>query len=54
VPTLKRPQINDAQCPRIPGRILKDASNEEVVDDVVAKVAMSGSVDDKASGIMLV
>jgi hypothetical protein len=40
VPTSKRPQINDVQYPRIPDRILKGASNERVVDDVVAEVSM--------------
>jgi hypothetical protein len=38
VPTSKRPQIIYAQYPRIPSRILKSASNEEVVDDVVDEV----------------
>jgi hypothetical protein len=42
VPTSKRPQINYAQYPRIPGKILKGESHEEVVDDVVAEVVMSG------------
>jgi hypothetical protein len=32
VPTSKRSQIDDAQYPRIPTRILKGAPNEEVVD----------------------
>jgi hypothetical protein len=41
VPNSKRPQINNGQYPRIPGRILKVVSYEKVVDDVVAKVAMS-------------
>jgi hypothetical protein len=40
--TSKRTQINDVQYPRIPSRILKDVLNEDVVDDVVAEVAMSG------------
>jgi hypothetical protein len=40
VPTSKRPQVNNAQHPRIPSKILKGASNEETVDDVVAVVAM--------------
>jgi hypothetical protein len=40
--TSKRPQINNVQYPRIPSNILKGASHEEVVDDVVAEVAMSG------------
>jgi hypothetical protein len=38
VPTSKRPQIINGQYPGIPSRILKGASNEEVVDDVVAEV----------------
>jgi hypothetical protein len=42
VPTSKRPQINDVQYLRIPTRILKGALNEEVVDDVVVEVVMSG------------
>jgi hypothetical protein len=42
VPTSKRPQINNAQYPRIPSKVLKCVSNEEVVEDVVAEVAMSG------------
>jgi hypothetical protein len=48
VPTSKRPQINNAQYPRIPNKVLKGMSNEEVVDDVVAEVAMSGTVADEA------
>jgi hypothetical protein len=48
VPTSKRPQINDVQYPRIPSRILKGASHEEVVNDVVAEVVMSGTVADEA------
>jgi hypothetical protein len=44
VPTSKRPQVDDVPYPRIPSIILKGASNEEVVDDVVAGVAMSGVV----------
>jgi hypothetical protein len=35
VPTLKRPQINDVQYPRIPSRILKGVSHEEVVNDLI-------------------
>jgi hypothetical protein len=31
---------NNVQYPRIPSRILKGASNEEVVDDVAAEVSM--------------
>jgi hypothetical protein len=42
MPTSKRPQINNAQYPRIPSKVLKDASNEEVVDYVIVEVAMSG------------
>jgi hypothetical protein len=42
MPTSKRPQINDVPYPWIPSRILKGALNEEVIDDVVAEVAMSG------------
>jgi hypothetical protein len=38
---MKRPRINNAQYPRIPNKVLKGALNEEGVDDVVAKVAMS-------------
>jgi hypothetical protein len=44
VPTSKRPQVNDVQCPRIPNRILKGAPYEEVDNDVVAGVAMSGII----------
>jgi hypothetical protein len=40
--TSKRPQINNVQYPRIPSRILKGASDEEIADDVVDVVAMSG------------
>jgi hypothetical protein len=40
--TSKRSQIDDVQYPRIPSRILKGASHEEVSDDVIPKVAMSG------------
>jgi hypothetical protein len=36
VPTSKRPQIDNVQYPRIPSEILKGASNEKVVNDVVA------------------
>jgi hypothetical protein len=42
VPTSKRPQINNAQYPRIPSKVLEGMSNEEVVDYVIAEVAMSG------------
>jgi hypothetical protein len=40
--TSKRPQINDVQYLRIPSRILKGVLHEEVADDVVAEVVMSG------------
>jgi hypothetical protein len=33
VSTSKGPQIDDVQYPRIPSRILKRASHEEVVND---------------------
>jgi hypothetical protein len=39
---LEEASINNVQYPRIPCRILKGASYEEVVDVVVAEVAMSG------------
>jgi hypothetical protein len=42
VSTLKRPQVDDVQYPRMPSKVLKGASNEEVIDYVVAEVAMSG------------
>jgi hypothetical protein len=45
VPTSKRPQINNVQYPRILSRILKGASHEEGVDDVVAEVVMSRTVE---------
>jgi hypothetical protein len=41
MPTSKRPQINYAQYPRIPSKILKDATYEEVFSGVIAEVAMS-------------
>jgi hypothetical protein len=50
MPTSKRPQINDVQYPRILGKVLKGASHEEVVDDVVDEVAMSGWVVDEVIG----
>jgi hypothetical protein len=52
VPTSKRPQVDDVQYPRIPSRILKGVSNEEVVNYVVVEVAMLGLVDDEACEIM--
>jgi hypothetical protein len=42
VPTSKRPQINNAQYPRIPSKVLEGMLNEEVVDYVIDEVAMSG------------
>jgi hypothetical protein len=33
VPTSNRPQVDDVQYLRIPSRILKGASHEEVVND---------------------
>jgi hypothetical protein len=53
VPTSKRSQIDDVQYPRIPSRILKGASNEEVVDDVVAEVVVK-TVNDEGGEIMLI
>jgi hypothetical protein len=41
VPTSKRSQINFAQYPRIPSRILKGVSHEEVFSGIVAEVATS-------------
>jgi hypothetical protein len=38
VPTSKRPQINNAQYSKIPIKVLKGASNEEIADDVVVVV----------------
>jgi hypothetical protein len=43
VPTSKRSQINNAQYPRIPSKILEGTLREDVVnDDVIAVVVMSG------------
>jgi hypothetical protein len=42
VPTSKRPQTNDTQYPRIPDKVLKGTSDEEIIGDVVVAVAMSG------------
>jgi hypothetical protein len=41
VSTSERPQVDDVQYLRVSNKILKGASHEEVVDDVVAEVAMS-------------
>jgi hypothetical protein len=38
VPTSKRPQINYAQYPRIPSKILKGVSHEEVVNDATDEI----------------
>jgi hypothetical protein len=53
VSTSKRPQINYAQYPRIPSKVLKGTSNEEVVNDVVAEVAMSGTVADETMNLLI-
>jgi hypothetical protein len=50
-PTSKRSQSNNVQYLRIHSRILKDASHEEVVNDVVAEVVMSRVVDDETMRI---
>jgi hypothetical protein len=42
VPTSKRTQVNDVQYPRVSKKILKGTSHEEVVNDVIAEVVMSG------------
>jgi hypothetical protein len=47
MPTSKRPQIDDVQYLRIPSKVLKGTSNEEVIDDAVAEVAMSKTVADE-------
>jgi hypothetical protein len=39
--TSERPQVDDVQYLRIPNKILKSTLIEEVVDDVIAGVAMS-------------
>jgi hypothetical protein len=44
VPISKRPQVDDVQYLRVSNRILKGASNEGVLDGVVAEVAMSGVI----------
>jgi hypothetical protein len=51
MPTSKRPQINNAQYSRIPSKVLKGASNEEVVNDVVAEVVMSRTIANEAMKI---
>jgi hypothetical protein len=42
--TLKRPQVDHVQYPRIPSKILKRALHGEVVDDVEAEVVMSRTI----------
>jgi hypothetical protein len=42
VPTSKRPQIDEVQYPRIPSRIMKVASHEEVINCITAEVVKSG------------
>jgi hypothetical protein len=51
VPTLKWSQIYDVQYPRIPSKVLKIASHEEVVNLVVAEVVMSKTVADETMKI---
>jgi hypothetical protein len=48
VPISKRPPINNVQYPRIPSRILKHTSHEEVINDVVAEDVMYEIVNDEA------
>jgi hypothetical protein len=40
VPTLKRPQIDDVQYLRVPSRILKGTSHEEVVYDETDEIML--------------
>jgi hypothetical protein len=47
----KRLEINIVQYPRIPRRIFKCVSHEEVASYVIAKVVMSRTVDDEAMRI---
>jgi hypothetical protein len=39
---LEEASINNAQYPRIPSKVLKGMSNEEIVDYIIAEVAMFG------------
>jgi uncharacterized protein YciU (UPF0263 family) len=48
VPTSRRPQVNNTQYP---GCLAGYISHEKVVNDVVAEVIMSRTVDDKAMTI---
>jgi hypothetical protein len=38
MPTSRKPQINNAQYPRIPNKVLEGTSNEEVVEEVAMLV----------------
>jgi hypothetical protein len=53
VPTLKSFQVNVVQYPRIPSRILKGASYEEVVNDETDEAMVETNVNE-AGEIMLV
>jgi hypothetical protein len=44
VPTSKRPQIINGQYPRIPSKILKGTTYEEVVDDETNEIMLILSV----------
>jgi hypothetical protein len=39
-PTSKRPQIDDVQYPRVPSRILKGTSHEEVANDETDEIML--------------
>jgi hypothetical protein len=53
VPNSKRSQINNARYPRIPSKILKGASREEVFNDVIAEVAIAGLVNDETINLLI-
>jgi hypothetical protein len=53
MPTSKRSQINFARYPRIPSKILKNASREEVFNDVIAEVAIAGLVNDETRNLLI-
>jgi hypothetical protein len=57
VPTSKRPHIINGQYPRIPTRILKGASNEEVVNDeawqIEVKLECKECIDTQISCIVV-
>jgi hypothetical protein len=40
MPTSKRPQVDDVQYPRVPHRILKGVSHEEVVNDETDEIML--------------